>query len=52
MIKGKKMPGQHGDRQRTIRNLRVERVDAERNLLFARGAVPGSRNSVVLIRKM
>lgn len=52
VIKGKKMPGQHGDRQRTIRNLRVERVDAERNLIFVRGAVPGSRNSVVLIRKM
>jgi len=52
VIKGKKMPGQHGNRQRTIRNLRVERVDAERNLIFVRGAVPGSRNSVVLIHKM
>lgn len=52
VIKGKKMPGQHGDRQRTIRNLRVERVDAERNLIFVRGAVPGSRGSLVLIRKM
>jgi ribosomal protein L3 len=29
----------------------VERIDAERNLLFVRGAVPGSRNSVVFIRK-
>lgn len=52
VIKGKKLPGQDGDVRRTIRNLRVERVDAERNLIFIRGAVPGARNSVVLIRKM
>jgi large subunit ribosomal protein L3 len=52
VIKGKKLPGQMGDRQHTVRNLRVERVDAERNLVFIRGAVPGARNSVVYIRKM
>lgn len=52
VIKGKKMPGQMGSTQQTVRNLRVERVDAERNLLYVRGAVPGSRNSLVVIRKM
>ncbi len=52
VIKGKKMPGRMGDRQHTLRNVRVERIDAERNLIFVRGAVPGSRNSLVLIRKM
>jgi large subunit ribosomal protein L3 len=52
VIKGKKLPGQMGDVQKTIRNLRVERVDAERNLIYIRGAVPGARNSVVYIRKM
>jgi large subunit ribosomal protein L3 len=52
VIKGKKMPGQMGDRQHTVRNVRVERVDPERNLIFVRGPVPGSRNSLVLIRKM
>ncbi len=51
-IKGKRLPGQMGDQRRTVRNLRIERVDAERNLLFVRGAVPGARNSVVMIRKM
>lgn len=51
VIKGKKMPGQMGDAQMTIRNLRIERVDVERNLLFVRGAVPGARNSVVYVRK-
>jgi large subunit ribosomal protein L3 len=52
VIKGKKMPGRMGDKQHTLRNVRVERVDAERNLIFVRGAVPGARNSLVLIRKM
>ena len=52
VIKGKKMPGQMGNVQQTVRNLRVERIDAERNLIYIRGAVPGSRNSLVFIRKM
>ena len=52
VIKGKKMPGHMGNAQQTVRNLRVERVDAERNLIYVRGAVPGSRNSLVFIRKM
>jgi large subunit ribosomal protein L3 len=52
VIKGKKMPGQMGAAQQTVPNLRVERVDAERNLIYIRGAVPGARNSVVYIRKM
>jgi large subunit ribosomal protein L3 len=50
VIKGKKLPGQMGDKRKTIRNLRVERVDAERNLIFLRGSVPGARNATVLIR--
>ncbi len=50
-IKGKKMPGHMGDQQQTIRNLRIERVDAERNLLFIRGAVPGARNALVFVKK-
>jgi large subunit ribosomal protein L3 len=52
VIKGKKMPGQMGATQQTVRNLRVERIDTERNLIYVRGAVPGSRNSLVFIRKM
>jgi large subunit ribosomal protein L3 len=52
VIKGKKMPGQMGAAQQTVRNLRVERIDTERNLIYIRGAVPGSRNSLVFIRKM
>ncbi len=52
VIKGKKMPGQMGDARHTVRNLRIEKVDPERNLLFVRGAVPGAANGIVLIRKM
>ncbi len=51
VIKGKKLPGQMGNTRTTIRNLQVVKVDPERNLLFLRGAVPGARNSFILITK-
>ena len=51
VIKGKKLPGQMGNVRQTIRNLKVVKVDPERNLLFLKGGVPGSRNSYVLITK-
>jgi large subunit ribosomal protein L3 len=51
VIKGLKMPGQHGNRRRTVRNLEVVRVDPEQNLLFVRGAVPGHDNGIVRVRK-
>lgn len=51
VIKGKRLPGHMGDARHTVRNLQVVRIDAERNLIFLRGAVPGSRNSLVEIRK-
>jgi large subunit ribosomal protein L3 len=51
VIKGKKLPGQMGNVRQTIRNLKVVKVDLERNLLFLKGGVPGSRNSYVLITK-
>lgn len=49
VIKGKKLPGHMGDAQQTISNLRVAKVDTERNLLYLRGAVPGPVNGVVFI---
>src|SRR5690606_2009121 len=51
VIKGKKLPGQMGNVRHTERNLVVVRVEPERNLIFLRGAVPGTRNSVVESRK-
>jgi large subunit ribosomal protein L3 len=49
-FKGVRMSGQFGSVRRTIRHLEVVRVDGERNLLLVKGAVPGHRNAVVLIR--
>lgn len=51
VIKGKRMPGHMGDAQQTVRNLLVAKVDAERNLLYVRGAVPGPVNGVVFVTK-
>ena len=51
VIKGKKMPGHYGDRNVTIKNLEVIKVDNENNLLLVKGSVPGSRNSYVLVSK-
>ena len=51
VIKGKKMPGRMGGARTTVKNLEVVKVDAERNLLFIKGGIPGSRNSYVLIQK-
>ena len=48
--RGVKMAGHLGDRRSTVRGLEVVRVDADRNLLLIRGAVPGARNGVVLVR--
>jgi large subunit ribosomal protein L3 len=40
-----------GDVQQTVRNIRVAKVDTERNLIYLRGAVPGPVNGVVFIIK-
>jgi large subunit ribosomal protein L3 len=47
---GKKMPGHMGAVQRTQQSLQIVRIDAERNLLLIRGAVPGSRGGDVMVR--
>jgi len=47
--KGMRGPGRMGNRRVTAQNLRVERVDPERNLLAVRGAVPGPKGGLVLI---
>jgi large subunit ribosomal protein L3 len=51
VIKGKRMPGHMGAERHTELGLRVVKVDAERNLLFVRGAIPGSRNGIVTVAK-
>ncbi len=51
VIKGKRMPGHMGARTRTQVGLTVAKVDAERNLLYVQGAVPGAINGIVTVRK-
>lgn len=50
VFKGKRMAGQMGNVSRTIQSLEVVRVDAERNLLLIKGAVPGARGGEVIVR--
>ena len=47
---GQRMAGQYGNTKSTAQNLQVVRVDAERNLLLVKGAVPGAVNSDVIVR--
>jgi len=51
VIKGKRMPGHMGAKQRTQIRLKVAKVDAERNLLYVTGAIPGSVNGIVTVKK-
>jgi len=51
VFKGKKMAGHMGDKYRTIQNLEIIKSDLENNLIFVKGSIPGSKNSIVLIQK-
>ncbi len=51
VFKGKKMPGQMGNKRITIQNLEVVRVDAENNILLVKGAVPGPKKCLVTIKE-
>ena len=51
VFKGKKMPGHMGGKKVTTQNLEVVRVDAEKNLLLVKGAVPGAKKSLVTIKE-
>ena len=51
VIKGLRMAGHMGNVRVTAPNLEIVSVDEDRNLLFVKGAIPGSRNSLVLLRK-
>ena len=50
VLRGRRGPGQHGNVRVTAKNLRVIRVDAEKNLLLVEGSVPGHNGSTLLIR--
>jgi len=50
VIKGKKMPGRDGSQRITIKNLKIVKIDPEKNLLAIKGAVPGRRGTLLEIR--
>jgi large subunit ribosomal protein L3 len=50
VFKNKKMAGQYGNEQVTVLNLEVVKVDAEKNLIAVKGAVPGAKNGIVVLR--
>lgn len=50
VMKGKKMPGHYGHETVTVQNLKVVRVDADRNLILVKGAIPGPKQSLVTIK--
>ena len=51
VFKGKKMPGQMGNKRVTIQNLEIVKIDAENNLILVKGAVPGPKKSLVTIKE-
>ena len=51
VFKGKKMPGQMGNKKITVQNLEIVRVDAENNLLLVKGSVPGPKKCLVTIKE-
>jgi large subunit ribosomal protein L3 len=51
VFKGKRMPGRMGGDQTTVLNLDVVQIDADRNVLLLKGAVPGPKGAVVVVRE-
>ena len=50
IFKNKKMAGQYGNEQVTVLNLSIAKIDAEKNIIAIKGAVPGARGGIVFIR--
>ena len=50
-IKGKKLPGHMGNVRRTIKGLKVVKIDEKQNLLLVRGSIPGATNGLVIVRQ-
>jgi large subunit ribosomal protein L3 len=52
VIRGKKLPGQYGNARKTVRNLEIVDIRPEQNLMLIKGAVPGSGNGLVEVKKL
>jgi len=51
VIKGVRMAGRMGGKRCTVSNLQIVKIDPTHNLLYIKGAIPGSKNSIVTIRR-
>ena len=51
VLKGQKMAGHMGTDRVTVKNLKVIKIDVEKNLIMIKGAIPGHRNGLVLLKK-
>ena len=50
VFKGKHMPGQTGNVRVTVQNLEIVKIDAEQNLILVKGAVPGPKKALVMLK--
>ena len=50
IFKNKKMAGQYGNEQVTVQNLKIVKIDSEKNLIAVKGAIPGAKDGIVFIR--
>jgi large subunit ribosomal protein L3 len=50
VLKGKRMAGRHGNATVTVQNLKIVKIDVENNLVLLKGAVPGSKNSYIILK--
>jgi len=50
VFKNQKMPGRMGGKQRTVQNLKIMQIDAEKNLILVKGGIPGANGDTILVR--
>lgn len=50
VFKNQKMPGRMGGKQRTVQNLKIMKIDAEKNLILVKGGIPGANGDTILVR--
>ena len=50
IFKNKKMAGQYGNEQVTVQNLKIVKIDSEKNLIAVKGAIPGAKDGIVFVR--
>jgi large subunit ribosomal protein L3 len=51
VLRGKKLPGHHGDKKVTVRNIEIVDMKPEENLLLVKGSVPGGKRGILVVKK-